>query len=139
MIKAREDRLTQNQGALEQAAGFVQLSEQETNGKHYAEAAVLLRQASDTYGTVTDEFALEYEKAQQGIRLVRGRLDEIKGALVDNAQSFSGSGFASDARALAQTRGKGLDQQALKAMVQQAYAKEIGALQARVEPALNGK
>jgi tetratricopeptide (TPR) repeat protein len=139
LIRDREARLAANQGSLQQADGFIALSEQEANDGHYAEAAVLLRQAADTYAVVTDEFALEYQKAQSGQRMVQARLNQIKGALVDNAQSFSGSGFASDARALAQTRGKGLETEALKALIKQEYDRKIAALQERVEPALNGK
>lgn len=138
-IKDREERLALNQGALDQADGFISLAGQEALDGHYAEAAVLLRQAADTFSTVTEEFALEYEKSRQGIRAVQARLNEIKGALVDNAQSFSGSGFAMDARTLAQTRGKGLEQAALKALIQQEYDREIQALQQRVEPELTGK
>ncbi len=138
-IKDREERLAANQGALGQADGFISLAEQEAIDGHYAEAAVLLRQAADTFGTVTEEFGLEFEKSRQGIRMVQARLNDIKGALVDNAQSFSGSGFAMDARTMAQTRGKGLEQAALKALIQQEYAREINALQQRVEPDLAGK
>lgn len=139
LIADRDRRLADNQAALEQAAGFIQLSEQETNDGHYAEAAVLLRQATDTYATVTEEFGMEFEKARQGIRMVEVRLNDIKGALVDNAQSFSGRGFKMDARALAKTRGQGLEQAALKALLQQEYARRIGELQSRVDPTLNAQ
>lgn len=139
MIRDREARLTANQQALQQADGFIALSEQEANDGHYAEAAVLLRQAQDTFGAVTDEFPLEYQKAMRGTQVARAQLENIKGALVDNAQSFSGSGFALDAKNLAQTSGKGLEEAALKQILQQEYQRELLALQDRVAPSLAGK
>jgi len=139
LIQDRDERLMANQQALQQADGFTALSEQEALDGHYAEAAVLLRQAQDTYLSVTDEFPLEFQKAQRGVQLARLQLDDIKGALVDNAQSFSGSGFATDARVLAQTRGKGLDEAALKQIAQESYQRELAALQARVTPTLSGQ
>lgn len=139
MIQDRDERLAANQGANEQAAGFVSLAEQEAIDGHFAEAAVLLRQAGDTYATVTEEFGVEFEKARIGLRMVEARLNDIKGALVDNAQGFSGTGFAADVRALARGRGKGLEQAALKALVQQEYDRQLQALQQRIEPQLAGK
>lgn len=89
-IKEREARLAQTKEALERAEKLQSTAEQEALTGRIAESIVLLRQALATYDEVSDEFPLENQQKNKGIRLVNARIQELKGQLLNSAKNFSG-------------------------------------------------
>ncbi len=90
MIKERENRLAQTREALERAEKLQSTAEQEALVGRIAEAIVLLRQALATYDEVTEEFPLENQQKNKGVRIVNSRIQELKGKLLESAKNFSG-------------------------------------------------
>lgn len=89
-IKERDARLAQNKEALERAEKLQSTAEQEALTGRIAESIVLLRQALATYDEVSDEFPLENQQKNKGIRIVNARIQELKGQLLESAKNFSG-------------------------------------------------
>ncbi|MBI1319616.1 MAG: hypothetical protein GC168_11815 [Candidatus Hydrogenedens sp.] len=136
MIAARDERLMDARMALEEAAGFEVLSEQEVLNGRIAEAVALLHEARNAYANVTDEFPLEYQKASTGQRSVDTRLNSLRGDLMANSQLLSGSGYVVDAPVLAREAGKSMDMATLKAMINDAQTSLEQELQANAEALL---
>ncbi len=89
-IKERDARLAQAKEALERADKLQSTAEQEALTGRIAEAIVLLKQALLTYNEVTDEFPLESQQKNRGIRIVNAKIGELKGQLLESAKNFSG-------------------------------------------------
>ena len=121
MIEDRDARLNASRAAIESAAGFESLAEQEVLANHIAEAVALMHQAKAEYSRVDEEFPLEYNKAISGMRSIDARLDTLRISLFENAQLLSGSGFGLDPARLAAEAGKALDESAFRAMLKEAY------------------
>lgn len=127
-LEAREARLAADQEALERAAEFEQLAEQEAQRERFAEAIVLLNQARASYQEVSDEFPTESRLRTVGLESVRELTDSLKGELMDNAQDFAGSGFHLDAQSMARENLTELDREALQDIFRNTYEAEIDAL-----------
>lgn len=89
-IKERDTRLAQTKEALERAEKLQSTAEQEALTGRIAESIVLLRQALATYDEVSDEFPLENQQKNKGIRIVNAKIQELKGQLLNSAKNFSG-------------------------------------------------
>ncbi len=89
-IKERETRLAQTKEALERAEKLQSTAEQEALTGRIAESIVLLRQALATYDEVSDEFPMENQQKNRGIRIVNARIQELKGQLLESSKNFSG-------------------------------------------------
>jgi tetratricopeptide (TPR) repeat protein len=136
LITARDTRLAASRDALDRADKLNTLAEDEAFKGRYAEAIALLRQADATYEEVTDEFPNEFQQRTRSQRNVRYRVQELQAQIMENAQIFSGSGAAQDIRRLAQKGGKGLETQALKALIEQNYQAALASVETQLQPAL---
>ena len=136
LIEEREFRLSNARMAIEEAAGFELLAEQEVLNGRIAEAVALLHEAQNAYSEVNDEFPLEYQKAVTGARGIANRLDALRGDLMANAQLLSGSGFSTDAPRMAREAGTSMDQATLKAMINDALTSLEQQVQADAEDLL---
>jgi tetratricopeptide (TPR) repeat protein len=126
-IFAREERLSQQRAAIEEARALEGRAEEAAIRQDYAQAIALLRDAEARYGTVTDEFAAESRDAVNGQRIVMMRTKELKQELIDNSASLSGSGVAFDARQIA-AQTPDVSKKALEDMLQNEYQAAIRAL-----------
>ncbi|MCH7960253.1 MAG: hypothetical protein IID08_08985 [Candidatus Hydrogenedentes bacterium] len=96
-------------------------------GRNFAEAISLLREAESRYASVNDEFPAEGRAAELGRKNVTLRIRELKGELIRNAQSLSGSGFTRDARHRLK-HDDGLSEAALHSMLDNEFNTSIRAL-----------
>jgi len=126
-IFAREERLSQQRAAIEEAQAIENRAEEAAIRRDYARAISLLRDAEQRYATVTDEFAAESNQAVNGQRMVMMRTKELKQELIDNSATLSGSGAAFDARQLA-TQTPDVSRKALEDMLQTEYRNAVKAL-----------
>jgi tetratricopeptide (TPR) repeat protein len=133
LIEEREYRLATARMAIEEAAGFELLAEQEVLNGRIAEAVALLHEAQNAYSEVDDEFPLEYQKASTGARTITNRLEALRGDLMANSQLLSGSGFSTDAPRMAREAGRSMDEATLKAMISDALTSLEQQLQADAE------
>ena len=127
-LNAREARLTADQTALERAAEFEQLAEQEAQRQRFAEAIVLLGQARTHYNEVSDEFPSESRLRSRGLDSIRSKTDSLKRELINNAQAFSGSGFQLDAQKMAQEDLESIDHNALQQILRNNFEAELRAM-----------
>ncbi len=136
MIADRDMRLRASQDAIESAAGFENLAEQEVLGNHIAEAVALMHQAKAEYARVDEEFPLEFNKAMSGMRSIDARLETLRVSLFENAQLLSGVGFGLDPARMAEKAGKALDTAAFEAMIREALDATEAQLEADSEALL---
>lgn len=136
MIADRDSRLAASQAALESAAGFENLAEQEALDSRIAEAVALYHQARAEYDRVDESFPLEYQKSMSGIRGIDAKLEGLREQLFANAQLLSGVGFGLDASRFASAEGKKLDDAAFKAMINDALAATLNDLEAQSQDLL---
>lgn len=123
---AQRDALQQEyQAVLKQAEDLRSLAEQEASRARYAESIALLQQSQAAYQSVGDEFPMEYQQRTKGLREAQYRLMELKKSLLNNAMSFSGVGFAGDMKELIVKAGKGIEEEALEVILNQAYKAAI--------------
>ena len=130
-IFARDERLISQRLATEEALSYENRAEEASVRRDYAMAISLLREAQSQYAAVTDEFPAEARVAELGNRNVGLRIAELKGELIENAQSLSGTGFRFDAQRLASQTGD-RNEQALKRMLNEEYDRALEALRRRV-------
>lgn len=136
MIADRDARLAASQAAIESAAGFETLAEQEALDSRVAEAVALYHQAKAEYDRVDESFPLEYQKAMTGIRGIDAKLEGLREQLFANAQLLSGVGFGLDAARFAGDEGKKLDNTAFKAMITDALSATLSELEAQSQDLL---
>ena len=108
-------------------------SEDAAAQRNYATAIQALREADDLYSQVTTEFPQESRTAEQGMRNAATRMREYKAALIQNAQSLSGTGFSATARQIARSGEQETSQQALRLLVRNDYNVAVQALKRQVE------
>ncbi len=136
LIAARDARLAKNREDLEAGEKFQGMAEEEALSGRYAEAIALLHQAVNRYNEVTEEFPNEFQLATRGAKNALYRVQEFKREIMANAQSFSGSGSALDARGLARDGAKELEKGAIQALLRNAYREEMKNLEAEMASAL---
>jgi len=100
-IAERDARLEAFRAALKRGAELRNLAEQEIEGKRIAEGISLLTQAEAAFSEVTDEFPMEAQQRNRGIKEVRDRIAQLKNYLVSSVSSYSGSDWKRDLRAAA--------------------------------------
>ena len=125
-IEKREARYVEQQGHNEAGQRLLLEAEGADQRREYAQAIQYLRDAQDRYSNVTTEFEDLNTDAVIGRRRVQVKLDQMKGGLVNNAQLLSGSGFAYDARLLAEMSGD-LSEETLRTILEQNYRSAIDA------------
>ncbi len=133
LILERDARLSAQQAAIQRAADMRELAEQEAQKNRYAEAISLLQQAEAAYKEVTEEFPGEFQQRTRGERDVQNRAGQLKEALTANASSYSGTGSSTDPRELVALGSKGLEQDALKAIVKGQLKQEMDKLSQRLQ------
>ncbi|MBP8130904.1 MAG: hypothetical protein KA184_15105 [Candidatus Hydrogenedentes bacterium] len=139
LIQERDQRRDEQLNALNTAAGLEAQADQHALNGYYAAAIAQLLEANRAYETITPEFSDAYAKASRGLRDNVNRIQELRQGLMANAEQLSGSGFALDARALAATRAKDLDQQALRALADNALQSAFTELESDMREALKPK
>lgn len=138
LIAERDARLETTRGDLAKAADLETRAEECALEHKYAEAFGALKEAEQLYLEVSEEFVLEFQTANAGLATVSGRLREFRDKLVENAQTFSGTGFAFEARQLARTvPPKDFDERALQRLVVQQFEAEINKLKRDLQGALD--
>ena len=80
---------------------------------------------------------MENLKASRGLQNIRLAIQRYKDRLIDNAQQFSGSGFALDAAVMARRHGRSVDEAGLRALIKQGFQDELRALEQALQPALS--
>ncbi|HDP33731.1 MAG TPA: hypothetical protein ENN29_01325 [Candidatus Hydrogenedentes bacterium] len=136
MIVKRDAQQTEYQTLLEQADELRNLAEQEAGRARYAEAVALLQQSEAAYTSVGDEFPAEAQRRARGLRETQYRIMELKQMLLNNTQAFSGAGFAADTARLVEESSRGIEDEALAAILERAYQAEIEELLRRMQPLL---
>ncbi len=136
MIRERDELQQTYRDLLRQADELRELAEQEAGRARYAEAVALLQQSAATYREVGDEFPMEGQRRTRGLREAEYRLGELRQSLLNNALAFSGAGFAPDMAALIAESSKGIEKEALEALLERAYQDEMERLATRLEPFL---
>jgi tetratricopeptide (TPR) repeat protein len=135
-IAKRDARMAADQAVLDQAEEFRALAEEEVLREHFAEAIAFLRQSDRAYAEVSNEFPMEYQKRERGLREVRSRIESLRKDLMANAQIFRGTGFHNDAKVLARTRVNSFDTEALQKLVRISFEEELAALVRDMESAV---
>jgi tetratricopeptide (TPR) repeat protein len=130
LIEARDGRMAENRAYIDEAEKLANMAEEEAIRGRHAEAIELIQQAMDTYGNVTDEFPAEYNLRERGMNQLRLRVQAYKNDIMDNAEVYSGSGYALDVRQLVEKHGAGMDESGLKSLLKSAYDAEYAALEA---------
>lgn len=100
-IDKRGERFAHQQDSIAVAQRYEMDAEESELRREYARSIQYLRSSEESYGDVTDEFSELAKQRNVGVRSIQIRLEQMKKALVDNAQLLSGSGFAFDAKQLA--------------------------------------
>ncbi|MBI4556582.1 MAG: hypothetical protein HY706_03280 [Candidatus Hydrogenedentes bacterium] len=129
MIGDRDARLETARQAIEQAKTLETQAEQQRLRRNYAQALATLRQVEILYKSVPDEFAAENHAARAGLNNVATLMRDVKGELVRNAETFSGSSTASDLRRLATGSARQLDEETLRTLLANQYRSEIAKLE----------
>lgn len=132
----RDARQAANRELVARAEQFQAMAEQEALKGRFAETIVLLREAENAYGDVTSEFAFEHMKATRGLQDIRQNVQRYKTRLVEDAQSFSGAGFALDAPDMAQDHTREVDDAALRALLRAGFQEEMRTLERDLQPVL---
>lgn len=135
MIAERETRLEATRRTIEEAAELQTQSEQRVLQRKFAEAMETLDEARVKYESVSDEFPTESQAASTGISNILSRVRELKGELVQNAQTLSGSSFGFDMQRLAATAAPNLDEQALRALLTNELNQEVNKLRTELQDA----
>ncbi|NUM54679.1 MAG: hypothetical protein HUU46_13625 [Candidatus Hydrogenedentes bacterium] len=125
LITERDARLEDTRETLTAADEKLNQADQLAFRKDYGGAIALLYEAQSGYGKVTDEFASEYRIAQNGMLMAESKLTQLRRDLVSNAPSLSGLGAGYSTREQAESAAKSLDEQALRALLDRQYEKEI--------------
>lgn len=130
-IYARDERLLSQRMAVEEAREFENRAEEAAARRDYARAISLLRQAEQRYQGVTEEFPSEARLANIGVKNVSVRMRELKGELIANSQTLSGTGYRYTARHLAEQTGD-VSEEALQQMLRNEYRSALQALGAQM-------
>lgn len=126
-ILSREERLMSARVAILSARDNEVEAEGAAMNRNFAKAISLLREAENRYSSVDGEFSAEGRAAELGRKNVILRMRELKGELIRNAQSLSGSGFTRDARHRLKHEG-GVGESALRSMLENEYRVSIEVL-----------
>lgn len=135
LIVARDGRLAETRSAIHAARDLEMKAEGEALDRNFARAVVHFREAEEQYRLATEEFADEAKQATLGLRNVSLRMKELKGELIRNAQSLSGSGFARDARRLAHAA-QDVNEEALKALLKSEFRDAVRGLEEELRSTL---
>lgn len=136
LLTERDARQAANQELVARAEQFQAMAEQEALKGRFAETIVLLREAENAYSEVTSEFAFEHMKATRGLQDIRQGIQRYKSRLVEDAQSFSGAGFALDAPGMARDHVREVDQAALRTLLNVGFQEEMRGLEREMQPVL---
>ena len=128
LIAERDARLQAAQRSIEEAAGYEMRAEQATLRNRFADAIDALKNAQKLYDGVTDEFPTEYRAASTGLTNVDLRLRDLKSQLIQNAQSFSGTGSIFEMQQLAIKDTRQYDREALHTLAAKELSAEVGRL-----------
>ena len=125
LIDERDKRLLESQEAVQAGNDIEAEADREAARGNYAKALELAKNAEIQYLDVSDEFPEEYREANIGIRNIAHRIQEFKGALIQDAQLLSGTGFTTGVADLAQAGSVDLSRQALRTLVRDLYVNEV--------------
>ena len=100
-IAERDARLEAFRAAIRRGAELRNLAEQEIEEKRIAEGISLLTQAEAAFSEVTDEFPMEAQQRNRGIKEIRDRIALLKKNLLSSVSTFSGSDWKRDLRTAA--------------------------------------
>lgn len=137
LIRQRDEQMAEYQSLLKQADELRQLAEEEALRQRFAEAVALLKQAEELYKAVGDEFPMETQRRARGLRDTQARAAEWQQGLLNNTLAFSGAGFAPDMDVLISEHAKGLEQEALKALLRREYQIEVRRLESKMQSVLS--
>jgi tetratricopeptide (TPR) repeat protein len=130
MITERDARLEAQRRSLGQGDDLLRQADSLIFKQEYTEALTLLRQASTSYGEVTDEFPTEAQLARRGLLNATQRISQLQRDVVANAGSLSGLGATTGLRADAVEAAASVDQAALRQLVEAQYQAELAKLRA---------
>jgi len=131
MIAERDARLEAERRALSEGDDLLRQADQLIFKQEYTEALALLREAKDSYGSITDEFPTEAQLARRGLLNTTQRINELQRDVVANAGSLSGLGAMSTVRTEAEEATTSVDEAALRRLVEAQYQAELSKLRAQ--------
>ncbi len=135
LIAEKESRLDDMRRAIEEASQLQTQSEQMALQRKFADAMTTLEEAQAKYETVTDEFPTEFQAASTGIANIMSRMRELKGELIANTQSLSGTSFGLDMQPLAVTSSAKLSEEGLQSLTERRFNQELDKLRAQLKDA----
>ncbi|HOQ91224.1 MAG TPA: hypothetical protein PLX03_13865, partial [Candidatus Hydrogenedentes bacterium] len=97
-IAERDARLEAFRAAIARGSELRNLAEQEIEAKRIAEGISLLAQAEAAYAEVTDEFPMEAQQRNRGIKEIRDRMAQVKNYLFSSVSAYSGTDWKRDMR-----------------------------------------
>ena len=80
---------------------------------------------------------METQRRARGLRDTQARAAEWQQGLLNNTLAFSGAGFAPDMDVLINEHAKGLEQEALKALLRREYQIEVRRLESKMQSVLS--
>jgi len=128
LIAEREERIETAQLALQVAEDLWRRADQAVLEGQFAEAIVLLQDAEAQYNEVPFEFPLMFKKADSALKQLSYRMGGLKQRLVEDAQNLSGSGFMSSADGRVAASSSGLEERALRVLLDQQLEAQLNAL-----------
>ena len=137
-----EDRETRGQAArasLDEAVALRTEADNLINQRKFGEALSVLQRSQEAYAAVPEEFAAEYLSASNGKNDVLARLNELRGKLVENAQTLSGTGFMAGASRMAERHQREFDQQMMRRLQTEQIAAAFGKLHETYDAAITFK
>ena len=136
LISERDARLEAVRHNLAAAEDFQAQAERAAMQQKYGDAILFLKQAEESYGAVTDEFAGQYRTATLGLTAISDSLRLIRNDLVGNAQTLSGTSFLPEGKRLAAGVSDSIDTDALRALMTNQFNAEIARLKQDYRPSL---
>ena len=137
LIAERDARLEAARRSVEEGAQLQTAAEQQAMQRRTSEAIATLQRAQAAYAEVPDEFLTEFRAANAGLANIASRMNELRGELIQNAQTLSGVGFLPDMQRLAATAGKGLDDQGLRDILANQLNAQISGLKVEYQDKLS--
>ncbi|MCP4645096.1 MAG: hypothetical protein GY851_31935 [bacterium] len=129
LIDGRDARLEVVRAALTRGRGLESRAEQQSVNRNYGQAMEFLVQARNEYLAVGGEFQREAVEARTGLNRIADGVARLKGELVQNAGSLSGSGATFDARILASEAATDLAKEAFLQVSKKRYMVALDRLQ----------
>lgn len=125
LMKAKELRMDSARSTLDTATKLETRATDAAQRQFYAEAIKLLKEAQSLYGSISDEFPVERQQAQQAHAKLNSQIQQLMRELVSGAQRFSGSGASVELRQIARANAHRIEKQALEAIVDSTYDRQI--------------